>query len=52
MWSDTNNVMLKDNVLTIDLKNNKLIQAVIEEGSAGEIDEEEFNEFCRRQMAN
>jgi hypothetical protein len=46
LWSEVNNVMLKDNVLTIDLKNNKLIQAVIDMESAGEIDEKEFNEFC------
>ncbi|MEP7164149.1 MAG: hypothetical protein ABI741_05610 [Ferruginibacter sp.] len=50
LWTDTNNVMLKDNVLTIDLKNNKLIQAVIEKGSADEIDEKEFNEFCLQQI--
>ena len=46
LWSEVNNVMLKDNVLTIDLKNNKLIQAVIDKQSAGEIDEKAFNEFC------
>lgn len=45
LWSEVNNVILKDGVLTIDLKNNKLIQAVIEEGS-DETDEQEFNEFC------
>jgi hypothetical protein len=46
LWSEVNNVMLKDKVLTIDLKNNKLIQAVIDKASADEIDEKEFNEFC------
>lgn len=46
LWSEVNNVMIKDNVLTIDLKNNKLIQAVIDKASADEIDEREFNEFC------
>jgi hypothetical protein len=50
LWSDVNNVMLKDNILTIDLKNNKLIQAVIEKESADVIDENSFNEFCREQM--
>lgn len=46
LWNEVNNVMLKDNVLTIDLKNNKLIQAVIDKSSADEIDEKAFNEFC------
>ncbi len=52
LWADVNNVVLKDDVLTIDLKNNKLIQAVIEKESADEIDEDAFNEFCRNQLAN
>ncbi len=46
LWSEVNNVMLKDNVLTIDLKNNKLIQAVVEKGSSDKIDEADFNKFC------
>ena len=50
LWSEVSNVILKDNVLTIDLKNNKLIQAVIEKSSADEIDEAGFNEFCRQQL--
>lgn len=50
LWSEVNNVMLKDNVITIDLKNNRLIQAVIEKESAVEIDEKKFNEFCQEQM--
>ena len=49
-WDEVSNVLLKDNVLTIDLKNNKLIQAVIEKES-DEVDETEFNEFCRKQIA-
>jgi len=51
LWNEVNNVILKDSVLTIDLKNNKLIQAVIEEG-ADETDEKEFNEFCWEQLNN
>jgi hypothetical protein len=50
LWSEVSNVMLKDNVLTIDLKNNKLIQAVIEKESADAIDEKSFNEYCRQHM--
>lgn len=50
VWNELNNVMLKDNILTIDLKNNKLIQAVIEKESADSVDEAEFNRFCRQQL--
>lgn len=48
-WQDVTNVVLKDGILTIDLKNNKLIQKEIESsGSAAE--EAEFNEFCRGRL--
>jgi len=47
-WQEVSNAMIKDNVLTIDLKNNKLIQAVIEKESADTIDEEAFNAFCAK----
>lgn len=50
-WDEVSNVLLKDNVLTIDLKNNKLIQSVIEKISADEVDEKGFNEFCRQRLA-
>jgi hypothetical protein len=46
-WQDFNNVVLKDNVLTLDFKNNKIFQKeTIDED--GEADEDEFNEFCRK----
>jgi hypothetical protein len=48
-WEKLNNVILKDGLLTIDLKNNKLIQQYIEE-SKTLIDEKEFNDFCREQL--
>ncbi|MEN9685000.1 MAG: hypothetical protein RLZZ28_786, partial [Bacteroidota bacterium] len=45
-WQDISNIVLKDGMLTIDFKNNKLIQKEIE--TPGTIQEEkEFNEFCR-----
>jgi hypothetical protein len=48
-WSDLNNVVLKDNVLTLDFKNNKIFQkeTIDEEGEA---DEDEFNNFCREHL--
>jgi len=49
-WSELNNVVLKDDVLTLDFKNNRLLQReTIEE--EGEADEDEFNQFCRQQLA-
>jgi hypothetical protein len=49
MWKDVSNVILKDGILTIDLKNNKLIQSVISKESA-DINEREFNLFCKEQL--
>lgn len=48
-WSHFNNIMLKDGLLTLDFKNNKIFQkeTIDEEGDA---DEDEFNEYCRSQL--
>jgi len=48
-WNMINNVVLKDDILTIDLKNNKIYQHLIEY-LHGETDEAEFNDFCRKQL--
>ena len=45
-WKELNNVVLKDGILTIDLKNNKVYQNEIT-SPASEMD---FNEFCDRQL--
>ena len=50
-WKEVSNVVLKDGILTIDLKNNKLIQAVIEQESVEQVDESAFNDFCGKQLA-
>ena len=49
-WTELNNVLIKDGLLTIDFKNNKLIQQLIDE-SASSVNEKEFNEFCQRQLS-
>ncbi len=49
LWKEVSNVVLKDGMLTIDLKNNKLIQSVISKESAV-INEREFNLFCKERM--
>ena len=48
-WTQLNNIILKDGLLTIDFKNNKFIQQSIEE-SKTVINELEFNDFCRQQL--
>jgi hypothetical protein len=48
-WRELSNVVLKDGLLTIDFKNNKLIQQPIL-NSDWDINEAEFNTFCRRQL--
>lgn len=48
-WTELSNIMLKDGILTIDFKNNKLIQQLIDD-SLSAIDEKEFNDFCRQQL--
>ena len=45
-WQELNHVVLKDAVLTIDLKNNKVFQNEIMSPTS-EID---FNEFCEQQL--
>ena len=47
-WNLFSNVILKDNILTLDFKNNKLIQAEIEKTQ--QLNEKEFNEFALSQM--
>lgn len=48
-WSELNNIILKDGLLTIDLKNNSFIQQSIDETKTS-INEAEFNDFCREQL--
>jgi hypothetical protein len=44
-WTEMDNVILKDNLLTIDFKTNKIIQVeIIEQGRV--VDEAGFNLFC------
>lgn len=49
-WTALNNVILKDNLLTIDFINNKLYQILIEE-DIDEIGEKAFNAFCAAQLS-
>ena len=44
-WSDIANIFFKDGMITIDFRNNKLIQKEIESQTSA-LEEQEFNEFC------
>lgn len=48
-WHELNNVVIKDGIITIDLKNNHLIQKEIEDPGSDKT-EKEFNEFCRERL--
>jgi hypothetical protein len=49
-WSDFNNIVLKDGYLTLDFRNNKLIQQEVLEDEDDDGDEDEFNEFCQKML--
>ena len=49
LWKDISNVILKDDILTIDFKNNKIFQQLIDETRTS-VNEKEFNDFCRQQL--
>jgi len=46
-WNFIDQVLIKDDVLTIDLKNNKLIQISISEKENEKLEAEQFNAYCR-----
>jgi hypothetical protein len=48
-WNELSNLILKDGLLTIDFKNNKIIQQLIEM-TEHPVDEKEFNDFCHEQQ--
>jgi hypothetical protein len=48
-WADLSNVLLKDGMLTIDFRNNRLLQLLIANAES-DVNEKDFNEFCKGQM--
>lgn len=48
-WREVNNVILKDGLLTIDFKNNQLIQKEVDAEVTEQV-EKEFNEFATEQI--
>ena len=51
-WSRFNNVMLKDGLLTLDFKNNKLFQKEALDDEEDDADEDEFNDYCKARLLN
>ena len=49
-WSAFNNIVLKDGLLTLDFKNNRLLQREIADDEEEDADEEEFNAWCRDRL--
>jgi hypothetical protein len=48
-WFEIDNVLIRDNLFTMDLRNNKLIQKTLDEEITDEL-EKEFNEYCKKQL--
>ena len=47
-WMALKNLVLKDGLLTIDYKNNTILQQVVPDSNG--IQEKDFNEFCKTQL--
>ncbi len=46
-WEEISNMLIRDGLLTIDLHNNRFFQQLLDE-EHNPVNEQEFNEFCRR----
>jgi hypothetical protein len=51
-WSSFQSVILKDGLLTLDFKNNTLIQKEVLDEDDPDADEDEFNDYCRIKLVN
>lgn len=49
-WSAFTNVILRNGLLTLDFKNNRLIQREVADDDDSDADEEEFNAWCRDRL--
>jgi hypothetical protein len=50
LWDEVENLILKDNILTIDFKNNKLLQFTLLEADNENLNEADFNSFVQQKM--
>ena len=51
-WNALQSVILKDGLLTLDFRNNILIQKEVLEDDEPDADETEFNDYCRSKLLN
>jgi len=49
-WSSFNNIILKDGLLTLDFKNNRIFQKETIDDDEPDADEDEFNDYCRQKL--
>jgi hypothetical protein len=50
LWTDVDFVVLKDGILSIEMKDNRLMQFTLDDSTANEIDSFSFNHFCKQQV--
>jgi hypothetical protein len=50
VWSDFNNIILKEGLLTLDFKNNTLFQKEALDDDEPDADEDEFNDYCNARL--
>lgn len=51
-WAEVNQVLIKDDVLSIDLKNNKFLQFLLPETTVAKITTADFNSFCQQKISD
>jgi hypothetical protein len=51
-WTSLESVKLKDGLLTLNFRNNKLIQKEVLDDDEPEAPEDEFNDYCRSKLVN
>jgi hypothetical protein len=51
-WSSLQSVILKDGLLTLDFRDNTIIQKEVADDDEPDADEHEFNEYCRSKLVN
>lgn len=51
-WTAFSNIVLRDGLLTLDFTNNRILQREVEDDEDDDADEDEFNDYCKRQLAN
>lgn len=50
-WASFSNIVLRDGLLTLDFTNNRILQREVEDDEDDDADEDEFNDYCKRQLA-